>query len=59
MPWMDARDGMREFLVKEALHFRAKTRNAVEVGGFFVGVDSLLPPSGRMGIELRLSCKHL
>lgn len=59
VPWMDARDGMRVFLVKETLHFRAKTRNAVEVRGHFVGVDSLLPPSGRMRIELRLSCKHL
>jgi hypothetical protein len=45
--WMDA----REFLVKEALHFRAKPRNAVEVRGQIVGVDSLLPPGRSWGLN--------
>lgn len=48
---MDARGRMREFLVKESLHFRAKSRNAVEVRGQFVGVDALLPPSRSWGLN--------
>ena len=51
VPWMDARGGMRAFLVKEALHFRAKSRNAVEVRGQCAGVDALLPPSRSWGLN--------